>query len=237
MARAARRGHGSRSGVMRTYVPAPPPFVSSPPRIRRRARGPQRHPAAASGGDLGRDAPRAPAAGGASTPAAAAPSCSGPTRVSRSPARPSRPCPAARRPGGRCPPPPATAGRGRPGTTNSSASGVALNISRNESSVMRSPRGPGSEIALPLRNTASARRLRRVPVPLGHLLALGSEPGDVRQLVVGALHRPPVEEAPTPEDRVVAAQPHHRAGEVQQFASQLLRCRATATQASSLSWQ
>lgn len=36
-------------------------------------------------------------------------------------------------------------------------SAPALNISRNESSVIRSPREPGSEIASPLRNTVSAR--------------------------------------------------------------------------------
>lgn len=42
------------------------------------------------------------------------------------------------------------------GTTKSRGFGAALNISRKESSLMRSPRWPGSEMAWPLRNTVSA---------------------------------------------------------------------------------
>ena len=60
-------------------------------------------------------------------------------------------------------------------------------------------------------------RETRAPVLVGHLGAVGGEPGDVGQpALAAAAHRLAAEEAAPAEHRVVGAQRRHRAGELQQ---------------------
>ena len=72
------------------------------------------------------------------------------------------------------------------GTVNSRSSSLALNRSRNESSRIRSPRGSGSVIASPLRNTVSD-----LAKPTAQSSSVISSPAGVNQAMSAGRSCPP----------------------------------------------